>query len=360
MSRRYRRRNDTSLLVYLILGAFFLGALSLIAKVVTVVFTEYLWIVISIFVIAILSAIAFAANALITEHYKSKILYRNQFIDSLKSLNESFSFIAVDNLDLTQTYDNQNLFNDISEKDCLTYDLVYTSRRAMCAMENTKKNAAQFKVYHEKAFSLKNQMDAHFPEDILFKSKYKKIESNIFFANVLRPITIFAIRVTMVLTTVRGQALTSKSKTFSAQEVQEIIAKLKDKENGFYRDPEIWQSIARVERGKVTNKIRFMIYDRDGYRCRRCGSKSNLEIDHIFPIAKGGKTTLDNLQTLCHYCNAAKSDTLTKEQEEQYHQNYRQNSKCPLCQGNLVKRHGQNGDFYGCSNYPACKFTKNI
>ena len=30
--------------------------------------------------------------------------------------------------------------------------------------------------------------------------------------------------------------------------------------------------------------------------------------------------------------------------------------KCPLCGGDLVLRHGQYGRFYGCSNYPRCKY----
>lgn len=33
---------------------------------------------------------------------------------------------------------------------------------------------------------------------------------------------------------------------------------------------------------------------------------------------------------------------------------------CPRCGAKLVLRNGQNGEFYGCSNYPRCKFTKNI
>jgi restriction system protein len=31
---------------------------------------------------------------------------------------------------------------------------------------------------------------------------------------------------------------------------------------------------------------------------------------------------------------------------------------CPLCLGNLILKHGKNGSFYGCSNYPSCKFTR--
>lgn len=34
--------------------------------------------------------------------------------------------------------------------------------------------------------------------------------------------------------------------------------------------------------------------------------------------------------------------------------------KCPRCNGNLIKRNGKNGPFLGCSNFPKCRFTKNI
>ncbi|MCC6294516.1 MAG: HNH endonuclease [Bryobacterales bacterium] len=35
-----------------------------------------------------------------------------------------------------------------------------------------------------------------------------------------------------------------------------------------------------------------------------------LEVDHILPWSKGGKSTIDNLQTLCSACNEGKSDVL--------------------------------------------------
>lgn len=34
--------------------------------------------------------------------------------------------------------------------------------------------------------------------------------------------------------------------------------------------------------------------------------------------------------------------------------------KCPRCSGNLVLRNGKYGQFYGCSNYPRCRFTQDI
>lgn len=35
-------------------------------------------------------------------------------------------------------------------------------------------------------------------------------------------------------------------------------------------------------------------------------------------------------------------------------------SICPLCGGELLERSGRYGKFYGCNNYPDCKYTENI
>ena len=31
---------------------------------------------------------------------------------------------------------------------------------------------------------------------------------------------------------------------------------------------------------------------------------------------------------------------------------------CPNCGGELIKRTGKYGEFYGCRNFPKCKYTK--
>ena len=33
-------------------------------------------------------------------------------------------------------------------------------------------------------------------------------------------------------------------------------------------------------------------------------------------------------------------------------------SKCPKCGGDLIRRNGKYGSFYGCSNYPKCKYIR--
>ncbi|MDY5907448.1 MAG: RNA-guided endonuclease IscB [Bullifex sp.] len=44
---------------------------------------------------------------------------------------------------------------------------------------------------------------------------------------------------------------------------------------------------------------------RDEYRCRKCRSKTYLEVHHIVQRKDGGPDRPDNLVTLCHYCHTA-------------------------------------------------------
>lgn len=52
--------------------------------------------------------------------------------------------------------------------------------------------------------------------------------------------------------------------------------------------------------------VRSRIIDRDGGCCRKCGSDSDLCLDHIVPVVLGGGDSEDNLQVLCRTCNSRK------------------------------------------------------
>jgi 5-methylcytosine-specific restriction endonuclease McrA len=69
----------------------------------------------------------------------------------------------------------------------------------------------------------------------------------------------------------------------------------------------------KYERIPLTNRQRFEILKRDGFTCQYCGRKPpevTLEVDHIFPVDKGGTNDPSNLITSCYDCNRGKSDTL--------------------------------------------------
>lgn len=62
----------------------------------------------------------------------------------------------------------------------------------------------------------------------------------------------------------------------------------------------------------IPAKFRWEVFKRDNFTCKKCGLRDNLKIDHIIPQRRGGKTEMDNLQTLCDHCNKVKGQTIEK------------------------------------------------
>lgn len=59
---------------------------------------------------------------------------------------------------------------------------------------------------------------------------------------------------------------------------------------------------------KPDKKMVSHLLTKNDYKCTQCNSTDNLQIDHIFPYSKGGKTVINNLSVLCSSCNRQKSD----------------------------------------------------
>lgn len=43
---------------------------------------------------------------------------------------------------------------------------------------------------------------------------------------------------------------------------------------------------------------------RDGFKCRKCSATDYLQVDHIVPVSKGGRSVMTNLWTLCDLCHS--------------------------------------------------------
>lgn len=63
------------------------------------------------------------------------------------------------------------------------------------------------------------------------------------------------------------------------------------------------------ERRPLAEHVRLLVFRRDHYRCVFCGKQGGrLEADHIIPWSAGGSDDMDNLRTLCHWCNQERSN----------------------------------------------------
>jgi hypothetical protein len=62
------------------------------------------------------------------------------------------------------------------------------------------------------------------------------------------------------------------------------------------------------EREPICESTRYFVFRRDRFRCVICGREGRLEVDHVIPWSAGGSDDMDNLRTLCHWCNTDRSN----------------------------------------------------
>lgn len=58
--------------------------------------------------------------------------------------------------------------------------------------------------------------------------------------------------------------------------------------------------------GNITLSQWSGVLERYRNKCANCGCSGKLELDHIYPLSKGGAHCVSNIQPLCRSCNASK------------------------------------------------------
>ena len=265
-----------------------------------------------IFLIVLVVAAAISIVCAVIRHKYTKFVKEHSFaIKQLKAINSTYKFYRVPVLNMQHSYDSADFYPTVSCLDYLIYQLQFKQNEFKNAIEATNRNLKLYLEYKEvvRAQCVFNKFDTQeIPKNTKRVSKYEERNFN---KLLLKPTVIFRVRITLYREKMNGVVQARKSAVFDKEQVLGIIDQLNNRKGNFYCNEEIWNSICRVERAKVSNKMRFSILARDHHRCRKCGSRYGLEIDHIVPIAKGGKSTYDNLQTLCHRCNKKKgTDTI--------------------------------------------------
>lgn len=188
-------------------------------------------------------------------------------------------------------YPNKSQYKSQIEKLQLLIEELETLKEAKEIIENYKKDYDEY-IQNVPEFVLKNDEDGF----------YKRLGLAVIDEAVLNVEYKFA------YTSDGGMAQRSFTVPMNEENITELINRLESKLTT--------QALAKEQRALMTSKLRTQIKERDNYTCCQCGNSTHaepnllLEIDHIIPIAKGGLTKEDNLQTLCWKCNRSKGSKL--------------------------------------------------
>lgn len=238
-------------------------------------------------------------------------------IRAIKELNSKYQFSPIYPLIYKNCYDTTVNFEKVSCKDYLIYQFHLDTLRVRRIIKSRNNNISKEIDYKSKVDLTKDKLGNFYVSiEDLNEEKLRNIESIVFNDLIEKVNTDFYAEVHLYLTRGRmHRVVDEKKELFDLNEIIDVLKSIDSSKvidgRRFYSG-EVWKSIERVERAKVSNELRQEIFERDGYTCVNCGSteKESLEIDHIQPISKGGKTEPGNLQTLCRNCNIRKGNNI--------------------------------------------------
>ena len=188
-------------------------------------------------------------------------------------------------------YPNKDLYHEQIQKLQLLVEELETLREAKGIIENYKREYQRY-IVGVPSYVLDNDEDGFY--------------SRLGFANISE--SVLTVEYKFSYTSGGGFAQRSFTVPMTEETIVELINILQGKLT--------MASFSKEQRALMTTKLRQQIKERDGYTCKLCGNSIYkepnllLEIDHIIPVAKGGCTVPENLQTLCWKCNRNKSDKL--------------------------------------------------
>ena len=341
-------------------------------------------------VIGAMVAIVWLVCVLYNRSVDKKVLTSSKRIEDLLQLNKEIGFIKIpDKFAIHKHYDNKSHYYKVEPSAIMAHrmrdNIDYYSDYISKVEDNRVINVEyQSKIKElSKREYIVNYDEIKLPEDI-----YIRHEKKLFDKNTLKPVVDCIFKIVVSYSSPKGRVNCHKSAEFNLRDMKICI----DSVSRERLDKRTYLKLATVERGEVSDSLRYDILSRDNFQCVICGASSrqgvHLHVDHIVPISKGGKSIPSNLRTLCERCNIGKSNKIEVNTKQELELNIdtelkpgiqldnsnkttnsdntyvtrttKQDPICAYCGAKLVVRKGDYGEFYGCSNYPNCRYTKKI
>lgn len=236
--------------------------------------------------------ILYSLNKLIIFKLKKDKIYLK-----LQELNRFYFFVDIPKKIIINEYVN-------SKKSLLKYNfqekilslINSNSFNLLIYIQDIYHNRKYLKEYNKEYLSILNSINYNFIKKYYLNKLLNKIK--------LKPKINFSLKIKVIYKNYKVYRI------YTYDNLLLLVKKLKDVK----LRKELKRKFMKQERSKMTDGLRYDVLKRDNFKCCVCGYGSldnvKLHVDHIIPISKGGKTKLDNLQTLCERCNLGKSDKL--------------------------------------------------
>ena len=241
-------------------------------------------------IIIIVLIVLYSLNKLIIYRLKKDIIYKK-----LKELNRFYFFVDIPKKIIINEYVN-------SKKSLLKYNfqekvlfLINTNQdNLLIYIQDIYHNRKYLKEYNKEYLNILNSINYNKLKKYYLKKLLNKIK--------LKPKINFSLKIKVIYKNYNVYSI------YTYDELLLLVKKLKDVK----LRKELKRKFMKQERSKMSNSLRYDVLKRDNFKCCVCGYGSldnvKLHVDHIIPVSRGGKTKLDNLQTLCDRCNLGKSD----------------------------------------------------
>lgn len=231
----------------------------------------------------------------LTEDYKRVSLLSK---DDYRLLNRTIS-AQVNTIGGLDKYDYEwDLWNEVRENKDDYYNLISVFSTAK------QKNDEYQRKYYGILYTKKKYFKSEFKNKLVYDYELT-IGNKIKVQELPRSITL---KIVINYSSPKGRNTDTREKIIHENEIKYYCT------HEINRKKYIYQEDAQVERGKMNESLRYDVFQRDGFKCCICGASAKdgakLQVDHIIPVSKGGKTVMSNLQTLCDRCNRGKSNKL--------------------------------------------------
>lgn len=268
------------------------------------------------FTITVLSGlfIILIVGLILSNKKKKSIVFSNsRKIKTLLDLNKATEFKKI-----TAYYSNHQICNSKKQLDHFSIDnylisLIDTNENFYRSILNTIMfNREKWDSYIENVNAIPTTANEESCRALgISLDSFLKLEQRIFKKKILtKPICEITIYCKATYTSPRGRNYYYKDKRYNYVSLQNLFnyaIELKEQ-----RQTRQYQM--KLERAKMSDSLRYDILKRDNFKCQICGLSSQdgvkLHVDHIIPVAKGGKTIESNLRVLCDRCNMGKSDKI--------------------------------------------------